>query len=339
MYEETFHTELNVNTALSIAIKVFEELEWVLVYQGQDSVVAHRKIGHGRIIEKIGVTYECGIVSVKSKPPENVFWSRWINSKKVKLFIHTFQITANALDKESLKKLGDEYENDVNWNNYQIPEELPKPKRRISPNLPLILISGITAAVFCGYLVAYMIAEGMHVIGFFEFGVALVIGIILTYLIKLSNYTNYNSLKLLLAGMIFTTYLSAEYFEYKIITGRYDIYYVGFAEYLNLKTQSQLPVPYLNTSLTIFIIGRILQLGFTYYICYIFAFSRLSLYQVEKIPVEVVYFAHYHLLKEKTEDEVRFELEKKGWEDKQCQDEVFDAIAIIRSENETYKNM
>ena len=53
-------------------------------------------------------------------------------------------------------------------------------------------------------------------------------------------------------------------------------------------------------------------------------------YVIERVPVEVVDFAYYHFVKEKSEEEVRAELAKKGWSDIRNQDEVFEAISGLQ---------
>ena len=55
---------------------------------------------------------------------------------------------------------------------------------------------------------------------------------------------------------------------------------------------------------------------------------------MERIPPEVVDFAYYHFVKEKTEHQVRSELSKMGWTDTQDQDEVFESIGAIAGATE-----
>jgi len=45
-YEETFRMELDAISALAIAIKTFEKLEWTLCFHGDNSEAAVRKKGH-----------------------------------------------------------------------------------------------------------------------------------------------------------------------------------------------------------------------------------------------------------------------------------------------------
>ena len=50
--------------------------------------------------------------------------------------------------------------------------------------------------------------------------------------------------------------------------------------------------------------------------------------------MEVVNFAYYHFVKEKTEDQVRAELTKMGWIKTQDQDEVFESIGALQGATE-----
>jgi hypothetical protein len=50
--------------------------------------------------------------------------------------------------------------------------------------------------------------------------------------------------------------------------------------------------------------------------------------------MEVVDFAFYHFVKEKTEDQVRTELSKMGWTEEQDQDEVFESISAVQGATE-----
>jgi hypothetical protein len=85
----------------------------------------------------------------------------------------------------------------------------------------------------------------------------------------------------------------------------------------------------LNTGWIGFFFFWVLQIVITYYIGLLSLISGVISYQIERVPIEVVDFAFYHFVKEKTEKQVREELKNKGWTEKQNQVEVFDAIEAI----------
>jgi hypothetical protein len=58
---------------------------------------------------------------------------------------------------------------------------------------------------------------------------------------------------------------------------------------------------------------------------------NLTKYQLDRVQPEVVDFAFYHFVKDKTEDQIRKELALKGWTETQNQDEVFEAIGALQT--------
>lgn len=85
----------------------------------------------------------------------------------------------------------------------------------------------------------------------------------------------------------------------------------------------------MNTGWIGLVISWILQLIITYTTAYLRLVSNLISYQLERIPKEVLNFSYYHLLKGKSEKEVRNELNNKGWTEPENQNEVFEAVNAI----------
>ena len=325
-YEETFRTELDAISVLAIAIKTFEKLEWILCFQGDNSVAAVRKKGRNRYSEEIEVAFENGAMKVKSISLKDEYWDRGINSKRAKLFIHTFLITEKEFDESTLTKLCDDYKRMINWDDYEVPEKLPKPKKRVTPNVWVVLIPTMIVAAFLGYYLATMIAKGDYVEMLHEIYIILIITLTFSLLIVISNYTNDKVLKHILLGVVIATYLSSIFFEYKIVTDRFELHDVGFIDYIKIKTQARFTIDHLNSHPVYLIGGKLLQIVSTFYVCYIFIMISLLFYKGKKVPVIVVNFALYHMIKGKNNDEIRVELDEKGWSSKQCQDDVFETI-------------
>ncbi|WP_026955671.1 hypothetical protein [Algoriphagus vanfongensis] len=333
-FEEEFRTELNKKVFVPIVIKTFEKLGWDLVFQDETSAEAKRKGDWKSWTEKISVAYEYGKVKVKSVSLGNEMWDNGRNSKRVRLFKYAFQQTEKELDKEALAELEKEVERTNNWDDYEIPESLPKPKERKEPKAWITILGGLVTALLLGYVVAFLSIKGIYIIGLFEVGVALAIGFTLKYLIKVSNYTNYDILNYLLIGMIVLVYVSNQYFQYQIILSENNYEPIGFFEFIKLRLEAGLTIKSLNTGWIGLVISWIFQLGITYSIGILQLVSKLTSYQLERVPMEVVDFAFYHFVKEKTENQVRSELSKMGWTEEQDQNEVFESIGALQGATE-----
>ncbi|MEM9024472.1 MAG: hypothetical protein AAGB22_12060, partial [Bacteroidota bacterium] len=134
-FEEEFHTPLNQKVFVPIALKAFEQLGWDPVYQDDTTAEAKRKGDWGRWTQKIAVVYDRGRVTVKSVSLGNEMWDNGANSKRVRLFIYAFQRTEKEFDKEALVTLEQEVDAANNWDDYEVPDSLPAPKKRSAPQL------------------------------------------------------------------------------------------------------------------------------------------------------------------------------------------------------------
>lgn len=336
-YKEEFRTSVNNTIFVAIAEKAVEKLGWDLVFKDENNIEAKRKeesLGIERWTEAITASYDFGNVIVKSESLGNEIWDIGRNSKRVKLFIYAFEETLKTFDRQSLNELEKEIEKKNNWDDYVIPESLPQPIQSKEPNILIPIIGGLIISLILGIVIAYISVKGMYFIGLFEFLVATAIAMAMKQLIKLSNFTNFNKLQYLLVGMIFLIYISNQYFQYEIILNENNFDRIGFWEFLKLRFSQGLTIRNLNTGWIGLVVSWILQIGLTGIFVYLKIISILTKYAIERVPVEVVDFAYYHFLKEKTEEEVRNELAKKGWNDKTNQDEVFEAIGGFQNAKE-----
>ncbi len=332
-FEEEFRTNLSKTVFVPIVIKAFEKLEWDLVFQDEVSAEAKRKGNWNRWTEKISVTYDFGKVKVKSVSLGNEMWDNGRNSKRVLLFKYAFQQTEKEFDKEALAELESDVEKANNWNDYEIPDNLPQPKKQKEPKLWIPIIGGIIIALILGFIVAFLSLK-IYIIGLFEIGVAIVLGFALKQLIKISNYTFYDHLHYLLIGMILITYISNQYFQYQIILNANNFKTFSFWEFMQAKFEAGLTIKSLNTGWIGLLISWALQIIITYFVGVLRLSSGLISYSIDRVPMEVVDFAYYHFVKEKTEDQVRAELAKMGWNKKQDQDEVFESIGALQGATE-----
>lgn len=329
-YKEEFKTSVNEIIFMAIAEKACEKLGWDIIYTDDFNIEAKRKEAgwmNDRWTEIITATYKNGNISVKSESLGNEIWDAGKNSKRVKLFIYAFQETLKTFDQKALQELEKEAERKKNWDDYIIPETLPKPVQTKNPDFAIPLFGGLFTSLILGFAVAFLSAKGIYLIGLFEFLVATVLVFAMKYFIRFSNYTDLKKLQYLLATMIILVYASNQYFQYEIILRSNNLERIGFWRFLLIRFSGGFTVNKTNLGWIGWILIWIVQLGLTGLITYLKIVVVLTKYILERIPVEVVDFACYHSIKNKSEEEIRRELAEKGWSDKKDQDEVFDAIA------------
>lgn len=328
-YQEEFRTFVNETVFVAIAEKTVEKLGWDLVYKDDNTLEAKYKFTgwiNDRWTEIITATYKNGAVSVKSESLGSEIWDCGKNSKRVKLFIYAYQETLKTFNLQDLNALEKEIEKKNNWDDYIIPETLPQPKPTKTPSITLPIIGGICISLITGFLVALFSLKGLYFIGLFEFLVATVLVFVMKYIIRFSNYTDFSKLLYLFGTMILLTYISNEYFQYEIILNANNLERIGFLNFLQIRFSQGFIVNKINTGWMGWIISWIIQLGLTGIFIYFKLANVLTKYVIERVPPEVVDFTFYHLLKDKSEEEIRAELAKKGWSDVQHQNEAFEAI-------------
>lgn len=331
-YKEEVRTSLNKTVFIPIAEKTFQKLDWDIVFKDENKIEAKRRekaLGVEKWTEIITVSYNFGNLEVKSESLGNEMWDNGRNSKRVKLFIHALKETENEFDRNALNELEKETEKKNNWDDYVIPETLPKPSESKKPNFLIPVIGGIFISLILGFVIAEISIHGIYFIGLFEFLVGITIVFTIKFLVKLSNFTDFKKLHFLLIAMIIITYLSNQYFQYEIILSENNYERIGFFEFMKIRFSEGLTIKTLNTGWIGLVISWILQLGITYAVAYLRLVSTITSYQLERIQAEVLDFSYYHLLKGKSKDEVRIELVNKGWTEIVNQDEVFEAIQAI----------
>lgn len=336
-YVSEFSTRLNANEFIVVAEKTIKDLGWDLVYQDEKTIEAKRNkksLGTERWTEGITATFTHGRVTVTSVSLGNEMWDIGRNSKRVQLFIYAFQETEKSFDKSDLQNLVNEKESVTNWDDYTVPESLPQPGDVREPNFYIPLLGCFVLSVLIGILLAKISTNGMYIIGLFELLVGLAIGLTVNYLVKFSNFTHYDKLYYLLIGTIGFTYILNQYAQYEIIMFENEYSRIGFYEFLKIKFEQGLIVKNMNTGWIGLLVHLGLQLVLTYYVLIMVFIKNLTKYQLERVPPEVVDFAFYHFVKDKTEDQVRKELALKGWTEKQLQDEVFEAIGALYTTHE-----
>ncbi len=319
-YTEDVLIDLDPIVAISIVVKTVEKLGWEVMYKDKTLVGALRK-KKKKYTEKISIRYEPGKIRIKSASLKDG-WDRGKNSKRVKLFIHVFQQTIREYDEDTLLELQKEFERSWNWDDYVIPETLPKPKKIVLPKPRLLFIGGIIIALLLGGLLAFLSIKKVYIPLFYEIALIFIIDFVLKKLMRYTNCTRFSVLHGLVISMVIVVYVSNAGFQVLIADNfNSHVLKAGFA----------------GTGKTVFIY-LIIQIVVTYLIVIIRLLTiTLPEYVLGRVPREVMEFAYYHFVKGKTETEVRNELARMGRDNEQSQNEVLESIWANREIMETNK--
>lgn len=333
-YEEEFRTSLNKTVFFPIAEDVVEELGWELVYVDESSIEARKNAQGFHWGQKIVIEYQSGRIRVNSKSIQAPLYDFGRNSKRVKLFIHAFKELEGKYEKESLIRLEEKVNRANNWDDYDIPNALPQPKEQEAPKSWIPIIGGVFLSFLLGFLVAFLTVKFTYVIGIYEVAVGFLIGLVANYLIRLSNYTDFDKWNYIIIGVILLTYFLNQYFVYELLMFDNDVEYIGFVDFMYLLFQEGLKIKSVNTGWIGLVISWVVQIVITYGISYVQLASHLTQFQLERVPMEVVDFAVYHFVKGKDDNEVRRELSKMGWSKEEDQNDVFESIGALQGMQE-----
>lgn len=338
-YQELIRTELSDSLVFALTEEVFDKLEWEVGYYNGETIMAFRKNYWKEVMHKISVTPDSkGGISIISKSSKGVFDSGK-NSQIVQLFIHVFNEVLKTKTPEELVKKEEEVQKIENWDDYDIPEKLPRPAPLKTPNPLAFMLIGLTATMVLGFLLACAMRL-IHVIFLYEVLVGIGLSFILTKAIKWSNFVPLRSIHIfsIVAAILITT--SAQYFTYLIllyenptVTG------FSFIDFINIRMEQGFTIRSMNLGWYGWVGILLLQPFLIAAVTIQRVLGHLLVYMAESVPEEVVQFASYHLVKGKTEQDVRTELSMKGWSDKTDQDHVFRAISSIQEFQEVRKEL
>ena len=335
-FSESFKTDIEDSQIIPLTIEVFEKLEWPIVYRDNKSVEAKRKGDWNKLTEKITVTKNSsGRIEVHSKTLEGNFIDFGKNSIRTGLFISLFQKLATEYKENGkLVELEAEFVNQNNWADYEIPNQLPKPKNIGKPNLVLSLIGGLIIATLIGAIIAFLTFNLTYIIGIYEVGIGFGAGYLFSQVLKKTNYIEFRPIKLMVGGMMMMIFLINQFIQYQLIISENDIYGVGFLEFMKMRIENGLNINDLNTGWIGLVLSWLFQIVFPYFI----SISKVAISTargiIEKIPDKVLEYTIYLFEMEKSESEVRAELAQRGWEKKSDQDDVFRAISEISGFNQ-----
>lgn len=338
-YKEEFPSNISKNGFEVVINEVFTKLEWEIEFVDDSMAVANRKdsVFNDKTTEIIKVTREAGRIIVESESTGNEFYDFGRNSKRVKLFIFAFEHVLKNYSKEELNTKEKEIDKRNNMDDYIIPDSLPKPRELKTPQIAIPMVGGILTSIILGVIVAFVSVNLIYIIGLYEVGIAIALTYVLGQLIKMSNFSDYSKIKIIFIAMVINFFISNLILQYIFNTEKYELEGISFSNYIILLFESGLMINNINLGWIGLIISWLFQLLGIYFIGIIKLPNILLNYIIGKIPPEVVEFAYYHFIKGKNEDGVRKELAKMGWDNKENQDEVFEAIDGIYSVKEIIK--
>jgi hypothetical protein len=334
-YKTTIETTIKRELVTEVASKVFEKLGWDVIHMDVESTEARRKNSYRTWTEKITIrATSTGKIEIESVALGNEMWDLGRNSKRVKLFEFGFKTEEKTYDSQKQEALQKEVQRRNNWEDYIVPENLTVPIKRMEPTFAIPSIGGLLVSIICALIVAYVSVNGIYIIGLFEALVGIAFGFSLKYLIRWGNFTDMEKLTYLIYAMVAAFFFGHEFFQYEIIISENNIADASFIDFIKYKFENGLKIKSLNTGWIGLLISWIFQVAIIYCITLVWTVSALVVYQMERTPPDVVDFAYYHFVKGKSENEVRQELNRKGWTDHRNQTEVIESIGAIGDRQE-----
>jgi hypothetical protein len=335
-FSESFKTEINEKQIIPLIIEVFDKLEWPIVYQNEKSVEAKCQGNFSKLVGKLTIKKNnSGRIEVNSKSLEGVFFDFGKNSKRTGLFIALFKKLASEYKVNGkLVELETEYRKKNDWEDYEIPDELPKPKAFSKPNKSTAIFGGLICVVIISLIIGYLTYRFTYHFLLFEFGIGVLFGYLFGKVLKKSNILGYKEIKVLTISFLTIIFFVNHYIQYYLIVIEDKKSNLGFFELYEYLLQEGFMIDEVNIGWIGYLIIWVLQIVITFFISRFIILRILVRFTIDKIPEQVLNFTFFLFQKNKMESEIRAELAQKGWVKKSDQDDVFDAIATIIEINE-----
>lgn len=330
-FSESFKIDIKEEQVTPLILEVCEQLGWVIVFRDDKSVEAKRSNDWNKFTEKITITKKASDrIEVQSKTIDGNFFDFGRNSMRTGLFIAAFQHLALEYQTSGrLDELEIEFERENNWEDYEIPSELPKPKEYGKPNLILCVIVGVIIAVSFGVFIATLSVKIAYIIGLYELIIGFGIGYFLGEVLKRTNYIDSKSIQILLVILVLLFFVTNQFVQYLLIVSENNISGISFFQFMEMRIANGLVIKELNTGWIGLVISWLVQLIFSYYLASAKVFLAIANYIIGRIPEEVITYTIYLFEKDYSESQVRDELSQKGWNKKSDQDDVFHALVEI----------
>lgn len=341
-YSETLHSDLNTKLTMALMSEAFEKLEWEILYNGPDELIAMRpkKNFMGPEGEKVSVSViDPTRVKVKSESTGQEIFDAGRNSLRVQLLIHVFNEIKASKTKEDLSTLEADLQRVENWDDYEIPETLPDPPKIREAKPVLFCMSVILSALFLSFVFA-MILTKAHLVVLFEGVIGWLLSLVVVKSLKVFNYTNAKTIRITIISAVLIIISGTQYFEYQIILYQNPALgnFLSFQQFLETKFQQGFQLESMNLGWYGWIGLFVLQYIIIYYLNMLRLFTGLTHHVIARVPSEVSEFALYHFVKGKNEQGVRTELSLKGWSQQEHQNYVLEALGAIHESSEFIKH-
>ena len=280
---------------------------------------------------------------VRSESLSTEAWDNGRNSKNVKLFIYALNTELSKLSGEQKEEIEKEYNEWVNWDDYELPASLPGPS--IKKSKPKIFYAGIVISIiamgYLGGLIDYKIIAGADKLRIFTFPflfeaiVATVFWFTLTRMAKVLNVLDLRNLQRLSMICFVLFFLSSEITFYVLL--KYP--WLGIAGFFEFIVNYYKPF-FLSQDLFEIVLSLLIIFFPLFIIVPLFwirLIAHISVYKMEQIPEEVLDYVFYLIGKNKTEVQIRYELTKYGWSTRESQDAVFESIGGLSNIRELSK--
>lgn len=339
-YSESFKTKIADGQIIPLIQEVFRILDWPVVYTDKHSVEAKRKNQWDKLTAKLTITKKNGgRIEVHSKSLEGHLTDLGKNSKRTGLFIALFKKLETEYEADGkLAQLEEEFNKNNNWEDYEVPDQLPPPPKTIEPSLSLTITAAIVIAAICGITLGFLNHNFGQIIGIYELGIGLFVGYFFGLTITKTNFTTHNAIKIIIVCILLTILFISLITEYYI--GRSNLLYsnLELADYLKLRVERGLVFENMNTGWIGLVIAWIFQIWFAYIIALYRATHLILFFFINRIPTEVINFTVYHLENGSSISQTRYHLAQKGWKKTSDQDNIFEAISDIFGLQELNRN-
>lgn len=327
---EKIKIDLKPRLAIHLTEQIFDQLGWELVFQSDTEAEAYYLDRFNFRREKISITATgYGQLEVKSESTGNEVWDQGRNSKWVRLFLHAFQELASQQDSASLQAMAADIERAENWEDYEEPEDFPLPPDIRQNTSTWAMVSGGIAAILLSGFWALATVNNFYILLLFEVLIALALGKALSLGFRKGNFSYFIGVQWILAGSVMLLAALYHYFQYLLIVNTGDFLALSLWELYEQRLEQGLIIKGLNLGAP----GWMILLAAQPVIIYMIALSFISRSQmqllIDRVPMSVVEHAYFHFLQGKSETQVRGELSKKGWKEKETQDMVFEAMHAI----------
>ncbi|MEO9884860.1 MAG: hypothetical protein ABJR05_11670 [Balneola sp.] len=333
-FEEDFDLGVKKSLFMPMSKRVIEILEWDFLIEDENTIHALVKNEWGSK-QRVNISYKSYQQKhVKSESSGNEIWDAGKNSKNVKLFIHVLQQELNKLNEIEKEKIEKEYKQWADWDDYEIPTELPKPKLRKTQKW-ILYLGSIVSIIFLGIIAGYLDLKKINIPIITEAIIASIFWFIVTRLSKLGNFTDVQKLNYISFTSLALFILIRETSFYLLIKYPW-VSFTGFFEF-ELKYYAPLYNAFPSIEIILYLMIYLVVVLQFVIIFWLTLIGYISVLKAERIPLEVMEFVSYLMIKNKTEKQIRYELSKYGWDSEKDQNVVFDSLGGIKQIQELSK--